>query len=115
VAQSNARFNALHKLVLTIHSVRMPVGHGGDGIATKGRPLESMVHLKRSIVQVRAECNCLAHALVIAKSKVDGDPNYNLYRRGYKIRPLVDSLLETTGIDLSRGGRVPELLRFQEN
>jgi hypothetical protein len=56
----------------------------------------------------------LAHALVIAKTKVDGNPNYNSYRRGYKIRPVIDRLLETTGIDLSRGG-VPELLRFQEH
>ena len=48
VAQSNARFNALDKLVVTVHSVRMSGGHGGgDGIATKGRPLEIMVRLKK--------------------------------------------------------------------
>jgi hypothetical protein len=82
VAQSNARFNALDKLVMTVHSVRMPIGQGGDGIATKGRPLDIIVYLKRSIVQVKAENNCLAHALVIAKAKVDGEPNYNSYRRG---------------------------------
>jgi len=76
VAQSNARYNALDTLVMTIHSVKMSIGHGGNGIATKGRPLEIMVRLKRSIVQVKAENNCLAHALVIAKAKVDGDPNY---------------------------------------
>ena len=64
---------------------------------------------------MKAESNCLAHALIIAKSKVDSDPNYNSYRRGYKIRPVVDSLLETTGIDLSGGGGVPELTRFQEH
>jgi len=57
----------------------------------------------------------LVHALVIAKFKVDGDPNYNSYRRGYRIRPVVNSLLETTGIDLSRGRGVPELMRFQEH
>ena len=28
---------------------------------------------------------------------------------------MVDSLLETTGIDLSRGGGVTELTRFQEH
>jgi len=115
VAQSNAIFNAVDKLVMTVHSVRMPIGHGGDGIATNGRPLDIMVYLKRSIVQVKAESNCLAHALVIAKAKVDGDPNYNSYRCGSKIRPVVDSLLETTGIDLSRGGVVPELMRFQKH
>jgi len=105
VAQSNVRFNALDKLVMTVHSVKMPISHGK--LTSKGRPLEIMVHLKRSIVQVRAESNCLAHALVIAKAKVDGDPNYNSYRRGFKIRPVVDSLLEKTGIDMSRGGECP--------
>jgi len=113
VAQSNARFNALDKLVTTIHSLKMPIGHGG-GIATKGRPLETTVHLKRSIVQVKAKSNCLAHTLVIAKAKIDGDPNYESYRHGCKLRPIVDRLLETTGVDLSRGGGVPDLMRFQE-
>ena len=47
LAQSNARFNALDKLVMTVHSVKMPIGHGGTGIATKGRPLDIMVHLKK--------------------------------------------------------------------
>jgi len=53
VVQSNARFNALDKLVMTVYSVEMPIGHGR--IALKGRPLENMVHLKRSIVEVKAE------------------------------------------------------------
>jgi len=47
VAQSNARFNALDTLVMTVHSVKMPIGHGGTKIASKGRPLEIMVHLKK--------------------------------------------------------------------
>ena len=46
VVQSNARFNALDKLVMTVHSVRMPIGNGG-GIATKGGPLELMARLKK--------------------------------------------------------------------
>jgi len=45
VAQSNAWFNALDKVVMTVHSVKMQIGHGR--IATKGSPLENMVHLKR--------------------------------------------------------------------
>jgi len=116
VAQSNARFNALDKLVMTVHSVRMPIGRGGNGIMSKGRPLEIMASLKRSIVQVKAESICLAHALVIAKAKVDGDDkNYQSYRRGNKIRPVVDRLLEKTGVGLSRGGGVPDLIRLQEH
>jgi len=44
-----------------------------------------MMHLKRSIVEVKAEQNCLAHALVIAIAKVDNDPNYKAYIQGRKI------------------------------
>jgi hypothetical protein len=46
VAQSNVRFNALDKLVLNIHYVKMPIDNVG-GIATKGRSLANMVHLKK--------------------------------------------------------------------
>jgi len=92
----------------------MFAGNGKKAIVAKGRPLETMTHLKRSIVQVKVESNCLAHALVIAKAKVDGDEkNYQSYRRGRRIGPAVEHLLETTGEDLSRGGGVPELMRFQ--
>ena len=102
VAQSNLNFNALDKLVVTVHSVKMPVGFG-RGVKAKGRPVSVMAHLKRSIVEVKAEENCMAHALVIAIARVNNDPNYNSYRRGYKIRSVVQNLLETTGINLDRG------------
>jgi len=98
VAQSNASFNVLDKLVMTIHSVKMPIGH--RRISTKGRPLENMVHLKRNIIEDKAEENCLARAVIISIAKLTNDPNYNSYRRGFKIRPVVDHLLATTGIDL---------------
>ena len=102
VAQSNARFNALDKLVMTVHSVKIPIGHGR--IATKGRPLENMVHLKRSIVEVK---NCLAHALIISIAKLTNDPDYKAFRQGRKIRPVVDHLLATTGIDLQTVEELP--------
>jgi hypothetical protein len=61
--QSNSRINALDKLVLNVHAVKMPAGFvRRDAIKCMGRPLEIMAHLKRSIVQVKAESNCLAHA-----------------------------------------------------
>jgi len=53
VTQSNSRFNALDKVVLEVHSVKMPVGFGGDGRKTKGRPLDVLAHLKRSIVKAK--------------------------------------------------------------
>ena len=98
VSQSNARFNASDTFIVTVHSVTMPVGFGRDAIKRKGRPLATMVHLKSSIVEVRAEENCLAHALVIAIARLNNDPNYTSYRKGNKIRPLVRQLLETKSI-----------------
>ena len=38
VAQSNARFNALDKLTVVVHSIKMPVGFGKQVIRSKGRP-----------------------------------------------------------------------------
>jgi hypothetical protein len=114
VAESNARFNALDKLVLHIYYVKMPIGNGGDGITAKGRPLAIMAHLKRSIVEVKAE-NCLAHALVIAIAKLTNDPDYVAYRKGRKIRAAVNRLLMMIGIDLTDGGGIPELIKFQEH
>ena len=66
VAQSNARFNAVDKLGMTVHSVKMPKGFGGESITTNGRTLEAMAQMKRSIVEVKAKENCLAHALIIS-------------------------------------------------
>ena len=80
MTQSNSRINALDKLVLEVHSVKMLVGFGGDGRKTKGRPLDTLAHLKKSIVKVKAESNCLDHALVIAIAKITNDPYYKSYR-----------------------------------
>jgi hypothetical protein len=79
VTQSNARFDAIDKLIGNVHAVKMPVGFGKGGIKSRGRPLEIMARLKTSIVQVKAETNCLAHALLIAKARVDNDSNYKAY------------------------------------
>ena len=82
---------------------------------SKGRSLSVMAHLKKSIVEVKAKEKCLAHALVIAIAKLTKDPDYKAFRQGRKIRPRVDRLLEITGIDLTKGGGIPELTRFQEH
>jgi hypothetical protein len=62
----------------------------------KGRSLEVMAHLKRSIIDVKAETNCLAHALILAIAIITKDPNYNSYRKGCKIHPVVHNLLAMT-------------------
>jgi hypothetical protein len=91
----------------------MPVGFGR--VKTKGRPVDVMAHIKRSIIEVKSEENCLAHALVIAIAKATNDPNYKAYRQGRKIRPVVQNLLATTGIHLSQDAGIPEIERFQEH
>ena len=117
VTQSNTRFNALDTLTVVLHSVRMPVAFGlrGDGIKTMGRPMTVMALLKKSILQVQAETNSLAQALIIAIAKLTNDTNYKAYRKGRKIYPKVDQLLAATGISLDNGGGIPELERFQDH
>jgi len=86
-----------------VNCVKMPLGFG-YGIKTKGSPLSVMAHSKQSIVEVKADNNCLAHALIIANAKVDNDANYKAFRQGRKILPVVRGLLETTSIDLASCG-----------
>jgi len=68
-----------------------------------------MTHLKRYIIEVKAEMNSMAHALIIAIAKPTDDPNYKAYTQGRKTLPVVQNLLETTGIDLDNGAGIPEL------
>jgi len=63
VSQSNSRFNALDTLVVT---VKMPIGFGRCALKSRGRPIFVMAHLKQSVVEVKAEQDCLGNALVIA-------------------------------------------------
>jgi hypothetical protein len=63
-----------------------------------------MAHLKRSVVEVKASENCLAHAIIIAIAKAENDPNNTSYCDGRKICQVVRKLLAKTGIDLSGGG-----------
>ena len=89
------------------------MGFGKCAIKSMGRPLSVMAYL-RSIVEVKATENCLAHAIIIAIATIHNESNYKSYRDGYKIRPSVRTLLEGTGIDLSGGAGIPELGRLQE-
>ena len=57
VSQSNSRFDALDTLVVTVHSVRMPVGFG-RAMQTMGRPISVMLHFKKSIIEVKAVDIC---------------------------------------------------------
>jgi len=100
-------------LTIVVHSVRMPIV-SEMGLRVKA-DLSIMAHLKRSIIEVKAENKCLAHALIIAILRVNNDPNYISYRDGWKIRPVVQTLLKMVGIDLTNGAGIPELTKFQEH
>jgi hypothetical protein len=58
-------------------------------------------------VEVKQAGNCLAHAIIIAIAKVENYPMYVAYRRGYKILPVVQKLLDKPGIVLSGGRGIP--------
>ena len=103
-SQSNSRFNAWNALVLTVHTVKMPVGYGKHAIKCMGKPLSVMTHLKKIIVEIKATDNCLAHALFLAIGIIEKNLNYESYRKGWKILPVVRDLLEETGVDLASGG-----------
>jgi hypothetical protein len=45
----------LDKLIVVVHSVKMPVGFGRKAVKSMGRQLSVMTHLKRSIIEVKAE------------------------------------------------------------
>jgi hypothetical protein len=112
VSQSNSRSNALDTLTIEVHAVKMPVGFGRFAIKTKGRPLTLIPLFKISITGVKVETNCLAHALIIAIVKITKDPNYALYRKGYKINQVRDNLLATTDTDLRNGEVFPNSRSF---
>ena len=56
---------------------------GHTALRTKRRQLVNIAHLKRSIIEVKVENNCLAHTLIIAIARMKKDPNYESYRNGY--------------------------------
>jgi hypothetical protein len=74
VIQRNAKFGLTDRLDVRLDHVRMPAGNGRE--KTKGRSLDVLSAVKRSIVVLKATFLCLAHALIIAMARVNGDPKY---------------------------------------
>jgi hypothetical protein len=101
VIQSNPRFGLTDRLEVHLDHVQMPAGNGRE--KTKGRSLDVLSAIKKSIVVVKAVFLCLAHALIIAMARVNGDPKYKSYRNGYQLEKPVDDLLQASGVDLSNG------------
>ena len=78
VVKRNARFGLSDRLEVHLDHVRMPAGHGKTAEKTKGRPLDILSAIKKSIVVVKAAFSCLAHALSIAMAKVNSDPKIHI-------------------------------------
>jgi hypothetical protein len=115
VVQSNARFGLTDQLEVHLDHVRMPAGNGRQAQKTKGRSLDIISAIKKSIVIVKAAYLCLANALVIAMARVNGDPKYTSYRKRYQLDKPVEELLRASGVDLSNGGGLEELQQFQDH
>ena len=60
-------------------------------------------------MELKSDENCLAHALIIAIAGVEYDANYKAYRQGWNIRPVVQTLEQQIGIDLTSGEGFPNL------
>jgi hypothetical protein len=114
VFQSNARFGLTDRLEVRLENVRMPGGNGKRAEKTKGRSLDVLSAIKKSIVVVKAAFLCLAHALIIAMVRVNVDPKYATYRHGKCLKKPVVELLKASGVDLSDGGGLEELEQFQD-
>jgi len=93
----------------------MTVEFGIRAIKSRGRPPSIMAHIKRIILQMQAEQNCLAHTPLIAIAKVENDPECRSYLQGRKIYHVFQTLLKTTKIDRSKGAGITEIGRFLEH
>ena len=111
VIQSNASFRLTDRLELHLNHVRMPIGKGQE--RTKVRSLSVLSAIKNSIVVVKAPFLCLAHELIIAMVRVNGDQKYKSYRDGKYLKTPVDDTLKASGVDLSHGRGLEEIRQFQ--
>jgi hypothetical protein len=89
----------------------MPAGNGRE--KRKGRSLDLLSAIKKSILTVKAAFLCLAHALIIAMAKVNDDSNFKLYSNGRCLKEPVLELLKASGVDLSNGGGLKNFNSFR--
>jgi len=101
VVQSNAGFGLIDRLEVHLDHVRMSAGKGRTSEKTKGKSLGVLSVIKKNVVKVKAGFLCLAHALIIAMTRVNGDPKYELYRDGKALKQFIQDILSTSGIDLT--------------
>ena len=109
VVQCNARFGLSERLEVNLDHVRTPAGNGKTAEKTKGKSLNVMSATKSSIVKGKVVFLCLSHALIIAMSRVNGDPKYKSNRNGYRMKQPIQDRLSASGVDLINGRGFKEL------
>jgi hypothetical protein len=97
VIQCNARFALCDRLEVNLDIVKMPNGNGG--VKRKGRSLNVLSDIKRRIVVVMAAFLFMAHALIIAMARVNGDPKYNHIKIEKCMKKPFEDLLEASGVN----------------
>jgi hypothetical protein len=100
------------RLEVHLDHVKIPSGKGRE--KTKGRSLNVLSAIKKSIVVVKAAFLCLAYAVIIDMARVNNDPKYVSYRHGRCLNEPVQDILNASGVDLSNGGGFRELEQFQQ-
>jgi len=65
-----------------------------------------MSAIKNCIVVVKSAFLCVVHALIMAMSKVNGDPKNASYRKG---KQFVEELLSAFSVDLTNRGSLKKL------
>ena len=113
VIQSNQEFRLNDKVDVNVIHVSMP--SGGKGSKRSEINLEKHLEKKRSIVRIQNDDDlCMARALVVAKAKLDNDPQYKSivdHRWPMQTR-LAQELHQSAGVPLGPCG-IEEAKQFQ--
>ena len=114
VGQSNQHFRLNDTVDVNVIHVSMPLG--GKGRKRTDVNLEKHLEKKRSVVCIQNKDNlCMAQALVVAKARVDEDPQYKSivnHRRPMQTR-LAQELHANADVPLSRPCGIEEAKQFQ--
>ena len=113
VVQSNDQFTLDDSVSVNVVHVEMP--QGGTGRKRDVVNLESFLRKKDCIVQIKNKDDlCCARAIVVAKAKLDNDPQYKsiVSRTGTLQSRLTRELHESAGVSLGSCG-IPEIKKFQ--
>ena len=113
VVQSNDQFTLDDSVNVNVVHVEMP--HGGAGKRRDVVNLQAYLNKKRCLIQIKNNDElCCACAIVVAKAKLDNDPQYTsiVNHRGTLQARLAHELHEQAGVPLGPCG-IEEIKKFQ--